>query len=66
MKKEVDFSQGTRGKFYRRNAVLGMPVYLEKETLKFIEAIARRRKTDLSTVVNRLLKADMEVLRGAL
>jgi hypothetical protein len=54
-----------RGKFFRRDAKLQIPVYLEKETLQFVEKIARKRKSDLSTVVNGLLKADIEVLRSA-
>jgi hypothetical protein len=40
MKKEYDFSKGTRGKFFNKNAKLNIPVYLEYETLAFIEKIA--------------------------
>ena len=61
MKKEYDFSQGERGKFYRPNAKLNLPVYLDEEVLAFVQRIARRRKTDLSSVVNQLLRSDMQV-----
>jgi hypothetical protein len=61
MKKEYDFSQGERGKFYRPNANLNLPVYLDEEVLAFVQRIARRRKTDLSSVVNQLLRSDMQV-----
>jgi hypothetical protein len=61
MRKEYDFSKGKRGKFYRPNAKLNLPVYLDEEVLAFVQHIARRRKTDLSSVVNQLLRSDMQV-----
>ena len=61
MRKEYDFSKGERGKFYRPNAKLSLPVYLDEEVLAFVQRIARRRKTDLSSVVNQLLRSDMQV-----
>ena len=61
MKKEYDFSKGERGKFYRPNAKLNLPVYLDEEVLAFVQRIARRRKSDLSSVVNQLLRSDMQV-----
>jgi len=61
MKKEYDFSKGERGKFYHPNAKLNLPVYLDEEVLAFVQRIARRRKTDLSSVVNQLLRSDMQV-----
>jgi hypothetical protein len=60
MKKEYDFSNGERGKFYRPNARLHLPVYLDEEVLAFVQRIARRRKTDLSSIVNQLLRSDMQ------
>ena len=61
MKKEYDFSKGERGKFYRPGAKLNLPVYLDDEVLNFVEGIARKRKTDLSSVVNRILRTDMQL-----
>jgi hypothetical protein len=40
---------------------LNLPVYLDEEVLAFVQRIARRRKTDLSSVVNQLLRSDMQV-----
>ncbi len=34
MKKEYDFSKGERGKFYRPDAVLNIPIYLEPDVAK--------------------------------
>ncbi|MBM3323827.1 hypothetical protein FJY69_10175 [candidate division WOR-3 bacterium] len=63
MKKEYDFSKGERGKFHRPGLKLNLPVYLDDEVLDFVQRIARRRKTDVSTVVNRLLRSEMEFAR---
>ena len=62
MAKEYDFSGGERGKFYRPEAKSQIPVYLEPDTHAFVEEIARRRGTDVSEVVNGLLKADRDLL----
>ena len=61
MKNEYDFSNGERGKFYNKNARVNIPVYLDQKTLSFVESIALKRKTDISTVVNDLLKRDMNI-----
>jgi hypothetical protein len=61
MKKEYDFSRGERGKFYRPDAKLNLPVYLEEDVLAFVQRIAKRRKTDLSSVVNQLLRGEMKL-----
>ena len=59
MRKEYDFSKGERGKFYRKDIKLNLPVYLEDEVKEFVEKIARRKGTDINSVVNNLLRRDM-------
>ncbi len=61
MRKEYDFSKGVRGKFYQPAAKLNLPVYLDKEVLSFVLRIAEKRKTDLSSIVNELLRKDMQL-----
>jgi len=61
MKKEYDFSKGERGKFYNKKARLNLPIYLEPETLSFVESIAEKKKSDISKVVNDLIKTDMKI-----
>jgi hypothetical protein len=61
MKKQRDFSAGKRGRFYRQGAKLNLPVYLDAEVLAFVQKIAKKRKTDLSAVVNQLLRTDMQL-----
>jgi hypothetical protein len=58
MRKEVDFSKGVRGKFYRPGLKLELPVYLDDEAMAFVQRIARRKKTDVSSVVNQLILSD--------
>ena len=64
MKKEYDFSRGKRGKFYKAKAKLNMPIYLDSDVQKFTEQIARNRKTDISSVVNQLLKSDIKLAQA--
>lgn len=61
MKKEYDFSKGERGKFYSRKARLNLPIYLEPETLSFVESIAEKKNSDISKVVNDLIKTGMKI-----
>jgi len=63
LKEEYDFSKGERGKFYKKNIKLNLPIYLEPEIFSFVENIAKKKKSDLSTVVNDLIKTDMELAK---
>lgn len=65
MKKEYDFSNGARGKFYRPDAKFNLPVYLDGEAQEFVQRIAESKRTDVSAVVNRLLRSDMELVKAA-
>ena len=62
MKKEYDFSGAQRGRFFRKGLKLNIPVYLNKETYPFVEELAERKKSDISSVVNELLKGDMQLV----
>jgi len=61
MKEQYDFSKGERGKFYRNNSKLNLPIYLDDDVLQFVEGVAKKKKMDIQTVVNRLLKNDIKV-----
>lgn len=62
MRKEYDFSKGIRGKFYRPGLKLSLPVYLDQEAMAFVQRIARKKKTDISTVVNKLILTDKHLV----
>jgi len=64
MKKECDFSKGVRGKFYRPNARINLPVYLDSKVQRFVQNIAASKQSDVSTIVNKLLRSDMQLVES--
>jgi hypothetical protein len=64
MRKEYDFSKGQRGKFYRADIKLNIPIYLDDEVSTFIEKIASKKGVDRSSVVNELLKGDIKLAKA--
>jgi len=64
MRKEYDFSKGVRGKFYKSDIKINLPVYLDSEVLDFVQRIAKKRKTDISSVVNNLIKNDIQLIEN--
>ena len=61
MRKEYDFSNGERGKFFNNDVKLNLPVYLDDEILSFVQEIAKKKKTDVSSIVNQILRSDMQL-----
>jgi len=59
MKKEYDFSKCQRGKFYRPDVELSIPVYLEPDVAKVARERARKRDVGVGTVVNDWLRKDI-------
>ena len=64
MKKEHDFTKAERGKFYRPEAKLNIPVYLDDEVRDFVTGIAEQKKADMGKVVNDLLRSDMGLAKA--
>jgi hypothetical protein len=64
MKKEYDFSKGVRGKFYRPNVRINLPIYLDPENLVFVEKIAKKKNQDIAVIVNKLIKSDKEFAKA--
>ena len=62
MKRAYDFSKAVRGKFYRKSAELRLPIYLDAKLQRKLEILAQKKGRDVSDVVNRLLKKDVDVL----
>ena len=65
MPAEVDFSRGTRGKFFHPNAGIGLPIYLDQQVQTRLAAIASAKGLDFSALVNDLLKKDLELIEMA-
>jgi hypothetical protein len=62
MKKEYDFSKGVRGRFYRPNACLKLPVYLDDDTARLVQRYADSKQLDVQTVVNQLIRSSKDVI----
>lgn len=65
MPAEIDFSGSTRGKFYRQGATLHLPVYLDAEVQTRLARLANDKGIDFSTLVNAMLKKDIELIEMA-
>lgn len=65
MPDEIDFADGTRGKFYQAGATLNLPVYLEAEVQARLTRLANAKGVDFSTLVNAMLRKDIELIEMA-
>ena len=65
MKNEYDFSNAERGKFYRQDAVLELPVYLEAGVRDYLTARAKAKGIEVNELVNELLKRDIDLIEAA-
>ena len=62
MRKEYDFSKGVRGKFYRPNIELNLPIYLEPDVAQFVRELAKAKNTAIETIVNHWLRQDIALI----
>jgi hypothetical protein len=65
MKNEYDFKNAQRGKFFRKDASLEMPVYLEADVRAYLAERAKAKGVPISDLVNDLLKRDIELIEAA-
>ncbi len=64
MKKEYDFSKGVRGKFFKPNAKLNLPVYLDSEVQNYLRERAQSKGVELNQLVNELLRRDIDMIES--
>jgi cytidylate kinase len=62
MKPHYDFSKAERGKFYRKEARLRLPIYLDGKLQERLQRIAEKCGRDLGDVVGDMLVKDVELL----
>lgn len=65
MPDEIDFTKGVRGKFFRPGMRLNLPVYLDSEVQARLATLASAKGVELSTLVNDLLRKDIELIEMA-
>lgn len=63
MKKEYDFSAAEQGKFYCKPENMKIPVYLDSTLESFYSERARKRKMDMSTLINSVLRKEMDLAK---
>ena len=64
MKREYDFSNAERGKFYRSGAKLNLPIYLDDEVLGYLSERAQSKGLDLNQLVNQILRKEIELVEA--
>lgn len=62
MKEEYDFTHAERGKFFRPDARLDIPIYLDDDVSTYLSARATSKGIDLASLVNELLRRDIALL----
>jgi hypothetical protein len=63
MKEEYDFSNAEQGKFYIPVEEVELPIYLDKDILDFLNEKNKITQVNLQTLVNDLLRKDIEIAR---
>jgi len=64
MKQEYDFSKGERGKFFRENARLNLPVYLDEEVQTYLQERAKSKGVEVAQLVNEMLRQDIKLIEA--
>jgi hypothetical protein len=65
MKPEYDFSNAVRGKFYRPDTKLKLPIYLDEEVLDFFTKQAESQGVEVSDLLNDRLRQDIDRLKAS-
>ena len=63
MKDEYDFSNAERGRFYRPDAQLNIPVYLDQDVESWFAEKAKIKNVDLQSLINELLRKDISLIQ---
>lgn len=64
MKQEYDFSKGERGKFFRENAKLNLPIYLDEEVQSYLQERASSKGVEVAQLVNEMLRLDIKLIEA--
>lgn len=64
MKEEYDFAKGERGKFFRENSKLNLPIYLDDEVQNYLQERARSKGVEVAQLVNEMLRRDINLIEA--
>ena len=62
MKREYDFSKGERGKFYRPDTELYVPIYIEPDIMDVLREFSEKKGVEVATIVNEWIKKDISIV----
>jgi predicted DNA-binding protein len=62
MKREYDFSGAVRGKFYRKGAVLRVPIYLDTKVQERLQRLASKKGKAVDAIVNQMVRKEIELI----
>jgi hypothetical protein len=62
MKDEYDFSSNVRGKFYKPETQLNLPIYLDSDVLDYLSVKAKAKGVQINEMVNDLLRKDIALI----
>lgn len=65
MKPEYDFTKGERGRFFRVDAEIRLPIYLDADVQDYLVQRAAQKGIPLNDMVNGLLKQEIQNLESA-
>ncbi len=66
MKKEYDFSKGERGKFYRPDLELYMPIYLDPKTMGTLLRFSETKGVEVESIVEDWIKKDISIVKAVM
>jgi hypothetical protein len=64
MESQYDFSQGERGKFYRPDTTLKLPIYLDPDVDKSVRELAAQSGQDVDRLVNDWLRNNVRLIHS--
>jgi hypothetical protein len=64
MPSEIDFSGAVRGKFYKPNLQLKVPLYLDAPIQAYLSERAQAKGIGYAQLVNDLLRKDIELIEA--
>jgi uncharacterized protein (DUF4415 family) len=63
MKDEYDFSKAVRGRFYRPDTQLNIPVYLDQDVESWFAEKAKIKGVNLQSLINELLRKGISLIQ---
>jgi hypothetical protein len=63
MKDEYDFSNAEQGKFYIPAEDIQLPIYLDKDVIRYLNEKCLTKQESLQTLVNDLLRKNIEIAK---